>query len=139
MTDSASGRSWSSLGVTIRTLRLLINLRELYPADPKMDIPTAATAMRCPYNTIHQAICRLRAQGLPIDTFPPPPHNQWTGPATHYRLKLTGLDQANVLLLLLVRDQKRRIDRLPHHVRHDLHADLLEEPHADEADQEQIP
>lgn len=103
MTDSTP-RAWAPRGITIKVLRLLINVGRVFP-DAKVEIPTACVAIGCPANTIHQAVHRLRDQGLPVETFPPGPFNQWTGGATHYRLPADAIDQALVLLRALLREK----------------------------------
>lgn len=97
-------RAWAPRGITIKVLRLLLNVHQAFP-DAKVEIVTAALACGCPTNTIHQAAHRLRAQGLPIETFPRGPWNQWTGGATHYHLPDDALDQAHLLLRSLLNEQ----------------------------------
>lgn len=104
MTSKPRPRAWAPTGVTIKVLRLLLRIQELN-GQAKIEIPTAAVACTCPINTIHQAISRLRAQGLPLQTLPPPPWNQHTGGATHYLLPHDALDQADFLLAALLREQ----------------------------------
>lgn len=99
-----SGHSWAPRGITIKVLRLLLNVHQAFP-DANVEIVTAALACGCPINTIHQAIHRLRDQGLPILTAPPGPWNQWTGGATHYRLPADALDHARLLLDSLLHEQ----------------------------------
>lgn len=62
-----------------------------------VEIQTAAAAWQVSVNTVHQAACRLRKAGLPVQTRPGPPYNQHTGGADFYFISDDWLDYAQML------------------------------------------
>ena len=63
----------------------------------RVEIHTAAAAWKVNVNTVHQAACRLRKAGLPVQTKPPGPFNQWTGGADYYFITEDWLAYAHTL------------------------------------------
>lgn len=88
MTDRDRGRSLDAC--TAKLLKLLTFL-------DAVEIHTAAAAWKVSINTVHQAACRLRKAGLPVQTKPTGPFNQWTGGADYYFITADWIDYAETL------------------------------------------